>query len=74
MAFKVSYSFDYTKEPTPAARIKMAKQCEKNLKLNVNNYKRLDNKILYYKNVLIIDIWYDGEHKFDVPENVKLIN
>lgn len=66
--FKASYSFDFTKDPTPKTRIKMAKQCEKNLILNVSDYKQVDNKILYYKNVLVIDIWYNGIHK---NENIE---
>ena len=60
--FKADYTSNWTIEPTPKARIKYAKQCEKNLKLNVKDYKQVDNKILYYKGILTVTLWYEGTH------------
>ena len=62
MPFKVKYTFDYENEPTPKQRLKVAKECEKNLKMNVKKYKPLERQILYTNNVLIISIVYEGVH------------
>ena len=62
MPFKVRYNFDYENEPTPKERLKVAKECEKNLKLNVKKYKPLERQILYTKNILMISITYEGTH------------
>lgn len=62
MPFKAKYTFDYENELTPKQRLKVAKECEKNLKLNVNNYKPLERQILYTNNVLIVSITYEGIH------------
>lgn len=62
MPFKAKYTFDYENELTPKQRLKVAKECEKNLKLNVNNYKPLERQILYTNHVLIISIVYEGVH------------
>lgn len=62
MPFKVRYNFDYEIEPTPKERLKVAKECEKNLKLNVKKYKPLERQILYTKNILMISITYEGKH------------
>jgi len=62
MPFKVRYNFDYENEPTPKERLKVAKECEKNLKLNVKKYKPIERQILYTKNILMISITYDGIH------------
>lgn len=62
MPFKVRYNFDYESEPTPKERLKVAKECEKNLKLNVKKYKPIERQILYTNNILMISITYDGIH------------
>ena len=62
MPFKVRYNFDYETEPTPKERLKVAKECEKNLKLNVKKYKPLERQILYTNNILMISITYEGTH------------
>lgn len=62
MPFKVRYNFDYESEPNPKERLKVAKECEKNLKLNVKKYKPICREILYTKNILMISIIYDGLH------------
>lgn len=61
--FKADYTTNWTKDPTPKRRIKVAKECEANLMLNVDDYKQVDNKILYYKGILTVTIWYTGTHK-----------
>ena len=62
MPFKAKYTFDYESEPTPKERLRVGKECEKNLKLNVKKYKPLERQILYTKNILMISITYDGIH------------
>jgi hypothetical protein len=49
MPFKAKYTFDYESEPTPKERLRVGKECEKNLKLYTNN-------------ILMISITYDGTH------------
>ena len=62
MPFKAKYTFDYETEPTPKERLRVGKECEKNLKLNVKKYKPIERQILYTNNILIISITYDGIH------------
>jgi len=62
MPFKAKYTFDYEIEPTPKERLRVGKECEKNLKLNVKKYKPLERQILYTKNILMITITYEGTH------------
>ena len=62
MPFKAKYTFDYEKEPTPKERLRVGKECEKNLKLNVKKYKPLERQILYTNNILMISITYEGIH------------
>ena len=47
MPFKAKYTFDYETEPTPKERLRVGKECEKNLKLNVKKYKPIERQILY---------------------------
>ena len=46
----------------PKERLRVGKECERNLRLNVKKYKPLDKEILYTNNILIISITYDGTH------------
>jgi len=62
MPFKAKYTFDYETEPTPKERLRVGKECEKNLKLNVKKYKPIERQILYTNNILIISITYEGTH------------
>lgn len=62
MPFKAKYTFDYESEPTPKERLRVGKECEKNLKLNVKKYKPIERQILYTNNILMISITYDGTH------------
>jgi hypothetical protein len=62
MPFKAKYTFDYETEPTPKERLRVGKECEKNLKLNVKKYKPIERQILYTKNILMITITYEGLH------------
>ena len=62
MSFKAKYTFDYETEPTPKERLRVGKECEKNLKLNVKKYKPIERQILYTKNILMISITYEGTH------------
>lgn len=62
MPFKAKYTFDYENEPTPKERLRVGKECEKNLKLNVKKYKPLERQILYTNNILMISITYEGIH------------
>jgi hypothetical protein len=62
MPFKAKYTFDYESEPTPKERLRVGKECEKNLKLNVKKYKPIERQILYTKNILMITIIYEGVH------------
>lgn len=62
MPFKAKYTFDYETEPTPKERLRVGKECEKNLKLNVKKYKPIERQILYTKNILMISITYEGTH------------
>lgn len=63
MPYKAKYTFDYEIEPTAKERLKVAKECEKNLKLNVKKYKPLERQILYTNNILMISITYEGVHE-----------
>ena len=60
MPFKAKYTFDYETEPTPKERLRVGKECEKNLKLNVKKYKPICREILYTNNILMISITYEG--------------
>jgi len=73
MPFKVRYYFDYENEPTPKERLKVAKECEKNLRLNVKKYKPIERQILYTNNILMISITYDGTHinKGIIPPTIQ---
>ena len=62
MPFKAKYTFDYESEPTPKERLRVGKECEKNLKLNVKKYKPIERQILYTNNILMISITYEGKH------------
>lgn len=62
MPFKAKYTFDYADEPNPKERLRVGKECEKNLRLNVKKYKPLDKEILYTNNILMISIVYNGIH------------
>ena len=62
MPFKAKYTFDYETEPTPKERLRVGKECEKNLKLNVKKYKPIERQILYTNNILMISITYEGKH------------
>jgi hypothetical protein len=62
MPFKAKYTFDYADEPTAKERLRVGKECEKNLKLNVKKYKPIERQIIYTNNILIISITYDGTH------------
>lgn len=62
MPFKAKYTFDYETEPTPKERLRVGKECEKNLKLNVKKYKPIERQILYTNNILMISITYEGIH------------
>ena len=62
MPFKAKYTFDYETEPNPKERLRVGKECEKNLKLNVKKYKPLEREILYTNNILMISITYEGKH------------
>ena len=62
MPFKAKYTFDYEVEPTPKERLRVGKECEKNLKLNVKKYKPIERQILYTNNILMISITYEGLH------------
>ena len=62
MPFKAKYTFDYAEEPTPKERLRVGKECEKNLKLNVKKYKPIERQILYTNNILMISITYEGKH------------
>ena len=55
MPFKAKYTFDYETEPTPKERLRVGKECEKNLKLNVKKYKPIERQILYTNNILMND-------------------
>jgi len=62
MPFKAKYTFDYETEPNPKERLRVGKECEKNLKLNVKKYKPIERQILYTNNILMISITYEGIH------------
>jgi hypothetical protein len=62
MPFKAKYTFDYAEEPNPKERLRVGKECEKNLKLNVKKYKPIERQILYTNNILMISITYEGIH------------
>ena len=62
MPFKAKYTFDYETEPNPKERLRVGKECERNLRLNVKKYKPLEREILYTNNILIISFTYDGIH------------
>jgi hypothetical protein len=56
MPFKAKYTFDYETEPNPKERLRVGKECERNLKLNVKKYKPIERQILYTNNILMISI------------------
>jgi len=62
MPFKAKYTFDYETDPTPKERLRVGKECEKNLKLNVKKYKPIERQILYTYNMLMISITYEVTH------------
>jgi hypothetical protein len=62
MPFKAKYTFDYETEPNPKERLRVGKECERNLRLNVKKYKPLEREILYTNNILIISFTYEGKH------------
>ena len=63
MPFKAKYTFDYAEEPNPKERLRVGKECEKNLKLNVklkNNQNSEDllkllnqnSRVIHFKEVI----------------------
>ena len=62
MPFKIDYTFDYAESPNPKERLRVGKECERNLRLNVKKYKPLQREILYTNNILMISIVYNGIH------------